>query len=403
MTKQARGMEEWLQYLNGLPVFSTHEHHRESEYQQQLTLDLLITWSYVGWCGPPPEPSYEAREQWLDRIRFNTYFIWLERAVCSIYGVDAITPDNWDALSEEISARHSGDKDYHIKLLREKAGYLELLEDCYWDSGSDVGYPDMITPVYRLDMWLQGYHPASVTNEGTSPHSVYGEIATFNEYVQKMEDEIRSRRPGIAALKCASAYQRTIKFEPIGKQEAADLYGKHPSMLSQEQRNAFGDYMLHHALGVAAELALPLQVHTGLARLSGSDPLLFESVIATHPDNQFVLFHGGFPWVYNTAALAHNYSNVVIDINWLPLISTSAAAEALHVYIDVLRDSGSIAWGGDTWTSEEAVGAAMAFRHLLARVLSEKTNRDGWRPQDAERFAHKIMYLNAAKLYKKGM
>ncbi|MFC4779503.1 amidohydrolase family protein [Paenibacillus sp. GCM10023252] len=401
MTQQLRTYAEWLTYLDSQPIFSTHEHHRESDAHQQLTLDLLFTWSYVGWCGAPPEADKEARAQWLDRIRYNTYFIWLEKAICSIYGEDRITPDNWDALSEAISTAHRADKDYHIKLLKEKAGYVGLLEDCYWDSGSDVGYPEFITPVYRLDMWMQGFHPASVTNEGTSPYSLFGELDSFTAYVERMEHEIRSRRPHIAALKCASAYQRTIGFQAADKAAAEAVFGMHPDELGEAERNAFGDYILQQALTVAAELSLPVQVHTGLAKLSGSDPLLLENLIARNPHNQFVLFHGGFPWIYNTAALAHNYPNVSIDINWLPLISTSAAADALRVYIDVLRDSSQIAWGGDTWTSEEAVGAAMAFRHILAQVLTDKTSRDGWRVSDAERFAQKIMYRNAKQLYLK--
>jgi len=274
------------------------------------------------------------------------------------------------------------------------------LEDCYWNSGSDVGYPEFITPVYRLDMWMQGFHPDSFPQVLINPHTVFGEIKSFDRYLEILEHEIRSRRPQIAALKCASAYQRTIAFEPVTYEQAADVFMKNPTSLTEQQRNIFGDYIMQFALRLAKELDLPVQIHTGLALLSGSNPLLLEGLIARHPDNRFVLFHGGFPWIYETAGLLHNYSNVLIDINWLPLISTSAAAQALHVYIDVLQDSGNIAWGGDTWTSEEACGASMAFRNLLARVLTEKIERDGWRTTDAERFADKIMFENALNIYK---
>jgi len=391
--------QEWLELLMHKPIYSSHEHHREQEYQQQLDLELLLTWSYVGWCGSPPEPRTEARREWLDRIRYNTYFVWLEKAICSIYGFDSLNEDNWDAVSEAIRSRHRSSPHWHLDMMKQYGGYIGFLEDCYWDTGSSVGYPEFITPVYRLDLWMQGYHPESLTNEGTSPHSIYGVIDSFDAYVARMEEEIRTRRPGIAGLKCASAYQRTIGFRPVSREEAAAVYGRRPGELTTEEKNAFGDYMLQHALTLAEELRLPVQIHTGLAMLSGSNPMLLEPLIASHPNNTFVLFHGGFPWIYETAALAHNYPNVVIDINWLPLISTSAAADALHVYLDVLRDSGHIAWGGDTWTGEEAVGASLAFRHLLARVLAEKCERDGWTDRHAERLADKIMYENAMRLY----
>src|SRR5699024_8678272 len=157
--------------------------------------------------------------------------------------------------------------------------------------------------------------------------------------------------------------------------------------------------MFHMGLKVAGDLDLPVQIHTGLAKLQGSDPLLLNNVISDYPNVSFVLFHGGFPWIYNTAALAHNYDNVIIDINWLPLISTSAAKEALHVYIETLRDNRRITWRADTWTSEEAVGAAMAFKHVLTDVLNEKVESGYFTLSEAEKFAKKIMYQNARDIY----
>ncbi|MFD0670938.1 amidohydrolase family protein [Cohnella sp. GCM10027633] len=392
------GWKDWEAVLSTKPVFSTHEHHRESEYQQRLDLEQLFGWSYVGWCGPTPEANQEARTAWLDKIRYNTYFQWLEKSLIRIYGIEELTAHNWDAVSEQIRGAHQ-DPHWHLNLMKQHGGYLGFLEDCFWDTGSDVGYPEFITPVYRLDMWMMGFHPESLTNEKTSIHQQFERLPTFKEYLERFEHELRSRRPSIAALKCASAYQRTIQFTKATREDAESIYGKHPAQTTELQRNLFGDYMLQFALDIAAELELPVQIHTGLAKLGGSNPILLEPLIVDHPNNTFVLFHGGFPWIYDTAALAHNYDNVVIDINWLPLISTSAAVDAVQVYADVLRDSGKIAWGGDTWTGEEAVGASMAFRHVLSKVLSDKVSSGSWRTKDAERFADKIMFENALNLY----
>lgn len=41
---------------------------------------------------------------------------------------------------------------------------------------------------------------------------------------------------------------------------------------------------------------LPLQIHTGHARIQGSNPMLLLDMIAANPETQFVLLHGGFPW-----------------------------------------------------------------------------------------------------------
>ncbi len=386
------------EFISEQPLYSTHQHHLERETHQKLDLDLVFKNSYVGWCSLPSGPSKEEREDWLQSIRLNSYFVWLEKSIASIYGVNRITAENWDELSSLITKAHQN-PDYHLHLLTEKAKYIGFMEDSYWNPGSDIGYPDLITPVYRIDMWLQGFHPDLLDHDGCNPHTFCGKMPSFEAYVERFREEITKRRPNIAALKCASAYARTIRFEKVDRAEAASIYKKHPSELSLKEINTFGDYMFYVALDLAEQLDLPIQIHTGLAQLKGSSPLNLDNAIASYPNVQFVLFHGGFPWIYETAGLAHNYHNVILDINWLPLISTTAASQALDMYIEVLRDNKRIAWGSDTWTSEEAVGASMAFRHMLSNVLSKKVDQGYMDIKDAESFAEKIMFRNAKKIY----
>lgn len=392
--------KELENFINQLPVFSTHQHHMEAEKQQELDLHTVFARSYVSWCSVPSDDSEEARRTWLDGIRTNSYFVWLEKAIQHIYDTEQITAENWNEISNKISKAHQK-KDFHINILKEKGRYIGLLEDCFWSTGSDVGYPAFITPVYRLDLWMNGFHPEAKDGNGNSPHEAFREpINDFDAYIEKFKEEIRRRRPKIAAFKCAMAYERDLYFKEPNYDQAKNIYGTHPSEVSDEERKVFGDYIFHVGLTLAEELNLPVQIHTGLAKLQGSDPLLLDHVIANYPKVQFVLFHGGFPWTYNIAALAHNYANVIIDINWLPLISTSAAKEALHVYIETLRDNRRITWGADTWTSEEAVGAVLAFKQILTEVLTEKVDSGYLTFEEARDFAEKIAYRNALDIYK---
>jgi predicted TIM-barrel fold metal-dependent hydrolase len=113
------------------------------------------------------------------------------------------------------------------------------------------------------------------------------------------------------------------------------------------------------------------------------------------------VFHGGFPWYQELAGLAHNYDNVILDLCWLPLISTRAAESALHEFIDVARSSEIITWGGDNWISEESFGASLALRHVLAKVLADRVGDGYWNLKDAERLMEKVMYKNAKQIYMK--
>jgi predicted TIM-barrel fold metal-dependent hydrolase len=127
--------------------------------------------------------------------------------------------------------------------------------------------------------------------------------------------------------------------------------------------------------------------------------MLFEPVIRNYPDIQFVLFHAGYPWYTQIAGLAHNYPNVVIDMVWAPIISTSASIQALKEYIEVAPSSDLIGWGGDTWTSEEAVGAVLAWKYVIAKVLAEMIESGYLSTKKAEILAEKLLYKNNAGIY----
>jgi predicted TIM-barrel fold metal-dependent hydrolase len=117
------------------------------------------------------------------------------------------------------------------------------------------------------------------------------------------------------------------------------------------------------------------------------------------PEITFVLFHTGYPWHAITAGLAHNHDNVFIDMVWAPIISTSASVDALRQYIEIAQSSDLIGWGADTWTSEEAVGAALAWKFVVTKVLAEMVDTRYISIKKAETLAHKLMYKNNAKIY----
>lgn len=392
--------KEWLStIMEQTPLFSTHEHHRESEFHTGLNLDRLFKSSYVNWCSVPRDSLREERKRWLDTIRTNSYFVWLEKSIRAIYGCDEIDEDNWDAVSEAISKAHQ-DRDFHWRILKEKANYIRFMEDSYWEPGSHLGNPEFVVSTYRMDNWLTGYHPESVDHDNTNPrHFTDTDMSSLEAYEAALAEEMDKRKSHIVAIKCAAAYERTLRFDKVSRSTAEKIFGKHPSVITEEEKALFSNYMFHHFVEVARERDLPIQFHTGLAKLEGSNPMLLEPVIADNPDVKFVLFHGGFPWIYEIASLAHNYKNVYIDMNWLPLISTKAAETALHTYLEILPNNHHIAWGGDTWTSEEAYGASLAFKHVLTNVMTEKAASSFYRLKDVERMVEKIMYQNAEELY----
>jgi len=400
---EASEIEAVLRDLESMPVFSDHCHHLPDEFfRQPVTLDLLMNKSYVSWTGFCCDGTAQARRLLLDNVRFNSYYVWLERGVRQVHGIEEeISVDNWDAVSAVIAARHRADARFHWQALRDK-GFERLILDTYWDPGQDGGHPEVFTPAYRIDKFMYGYHVESVAPDDFRVWERYGFTGgSMDDFVEMMLDLIRRRwRQGkVAALKCAEAYCRPIQFMPDDREAARAVFGKHPDRTTEAERIAFGNYVFNRACDLAAELKVPFQVHTGLARLAGSQPLNLEPIIARYPNVTFVLFHAGYPWTHQVAGLAHNYRNVAPSLTWTPTISTSAAVAALHDFIDAACSCNTITWGDDCWTAEESVGALLAWRFVVATVLAERFRDGRLSARGAEALGRKLLRDNGRSVY----
>lgn len=70
------------------------------------------------------------------------------------------------------------------------------------------------------------------------------------------------------------------------------------------------------------------QIHTGVANLGNTSPVLLRSAIERHQKVPFVLLHG-YPYLSEAINLARFYENVLFDLSWLQLLSPSILATAL--------------------------------------------------------------------------
>src|SRR5262249_58769747 len=131
---------------------------------------------------------------------------------------------------------------------------------------------------------------------------------------------------GIVWRKCTLAYARTLRFENVAREKAAAVYGKRQSQLTAEQIKEFEDFIMWRLCELSAKFELPFQIHTGQARIQGSNPMNLVDLIEANPTTRFILFHGGFHRVGETAIFAHkHWRHVWIDSVWLPELSYSTA------------------------------------------------------------------------------
>ena len=126
-------------------------------------------------------------------------------------------------------------------------------------------------------------------------------------------------------MKSTQAYQRTLAYERVPKERAAAVFGKSKDEITPDEVKAFEDFMFWHIVALSAKHELPFQIHTGQVRIQGSNPMLLVDLIQANPNTKFILFHGGFPWVGETAVIGMKCRNVWIDSVWLPTLSYTMA------------------------------------------------------------------------------
>jgi len=391
--------KELLEYINQHPVINTHTHHLPDNFFVDFGLDSLIKQGYVHWLRYDLDTTFISRQNYLDKVRFKSYFIWLNKALKEIYHFDTLTASNYDEIDLMIKTAHK-ESAFHLDLLKTKCNYQNIVLDAYWQPGSDNDHPEMFSSTFRIDPLLQGYSKEAVDHDGNNPFLLYERsFNNLDDYTNWIKDLIKQKKQqGCIALKSAVAYDRGLAFKTVSKQRAERIFNIHEHDINNSDVIAFQDYIFQLICELAAEHSLPLQCHTGMGTLSNTRALAMQEVIEKNPKTKFVLFHCSFPWTEDMNALLHNYDNVYPDLCWLPLLSPTSAKKTLHELIEV-TSSDKICWGCDTRTSEESYGALLAFRYVLSEVLLEKISDNYLTLSDALVIIDNIMVNNPKKLY----
>lgn len=394
-------------------VFSDHEHHHpDGFFGAGVDLAKLIANSYVFWMVDGGlDAILRDKAAFIDAVRHNSYFRWMQKGMQRVHGTDMpVDADTWADYDGIVSAAYR-DPDFHWKTLS-RHGYETLILDTYWDPGSDDGHPEIFKATFRVDKLSYGHHPDAAAVESGPlfdpsllyPWKHYGfSGTTLDDYVDMAQALIARlyAENRIVSLKTAIAYNRTVDFYPDDKELALRAWRKPPDEITAQELVHFGNYIFHRCFETAAKHDIPVQVHTGLADLRGSDPMLVERLLVDYPSIRFVLFHSGYPWTSQVAALAHNHRNAFPSLTWTPIISTAAAVRTLDEYIDVAPSINTITWGSDCWLPEESVGAQLAWKYVVATVLCDRFRNGLLRAADVDVLARKLMSANGRHVYLK--
>ncbi|NLT59633.1 MAG: amidohydrolase family protein, partial [Candidatus Hydrogenedentes bacterium] len=270
-----------------------------------------------------------------------------------LFGIDDINETTWAELSRRINDARSRPGWYRT-VLKDKANI---------DCSLVITWPGEPVAVdrafFRAVPILDHYAiPGTRAELEQLEKEAACSIQTLDQLLTAQETMLDAfTRQGIAAVKIFLAYRRTLRFDRVSKTEAARVFDR--IWLSQTQDLAFDDlkplqdFMTRTLIGRAAERGLPIQIHTGLQEgngnyLANSNPTLLTNVIMEFSDARFDLFHAGYPFTGELAAMAKYFPNVSADLCWVQAISPHVFKRTLHEWLDTIPANKIFAGGGDS-------------------------------------------------------
>ena len=340
--------------------------------------------------------------------------MWRHKIVMfrSLFGLEdhELTDDNWQHVNESIREK-TRDPGWYDQIVRDECNFETQLRTVRWFEEWDEEY---VTPVLWMEpaLWLHVRDtPWYYLNEKAAPLCALEErtgisvnsLKAAKEGLAAVTEEYVGR--GAAGIKLAYCYQRSLQCQPVEAAAAsrhfdAALCGK---PVADEQIKAFQDHLIFFLSGLARDMGLVVQIHTGMqhirANIPDSNPILLIPLLKAFPQVRFDLLHAGYPYSREATMLAKLYPNVWLNMAWVYSGSMSAARHILEEAIDYVPGYRILGFGSDMYYPELVYAHLVMARSCVAEVLAEKVERDFLSAEAAKRLARALFRDTPMALY----
>jgi hypothetical protein len=328
-----------------------------------------------------------------------------------LYGFSNLyfTKDNIAALSIRIEDNYKDYKSWFDEAFH-KAGFELMFVDQYWKPFNTELDDRYFALVFHINPLIS--ESSRKPEKGTEPGSIYKEADNEGYEINNLDDYLefcdylfkKNIENKAVCLKNSQAYSRTLFYEDVPYKDARALYDKPSSRLTPAEAKKIEDFMFHWIIQKAIEYDLPIQIHTGYLAGNGNvldngQPIKLNNLFLRYPEAKFILFHGGFPWTGEYAALGKMFRNVYLDIVWLPQISREEAVHALDVMFDCVPYN-KFFWGGDCGLIEESTGSLEYGKDVVSEVLANRVERGLLSEEVALDIVDRIFRENAIEVFK---
>jgi len=434
--------------VNKIKIIDTHEHLQKEENRLKSEVDplQLFLGQYVSSdlisSGMPIEDfnvvvnnqisikdRWEKLSQYWDNVQNTGYAQALHIAVKDIYGVDGLEKNTITELTERMKQLNK--RGLYKTILKDKAGIEIALHDTilkakdydYWNIKPITKTLDidrsLFAPVHRFQDFLGIMERTDL--DSLSRRLNYS-IHSLEDLVKVFRTEFENLSSKIYAVKIWLAYRRSIFFEKttyakaektfneIYKQDSfkrIDVSGTRltfPEGISFKEAKPLQDFMVHEMIKLAIKHKLPLQIHTGIHEgneniINNSNPTNLTNLFLEYKEAKFDIFHAGYPFLEETAAIVKNFQNVYVDLCWLHIISPSTARRVLYEWLDTLPVNKILGFGGDYTFIEGSYGHSVIARRNVTRVLQRKIDEGIITLDETIKIAKRLLRENAIELF----
>jgi predicted TIM-barrel fold metal-dependent hydrolase len=335
------------------------------------------------------------------------------RVLKRFYDVDELTLDALQGMAGRLL--DLTDEEVFDGLLGE-AGIICRLGDVWPDVRKVLDGTLELAPRTRMVISLPGYHNVRSFADVQDRVAPLGRtVTTLGEYVAACREIFEAcKRFGAVAFKDQSAYSRPIDYGNPTRAEAEAVFN---ALLADATRSAgypdgirpLDDWLFHEFLRMAAEMDLPVQIHTGHMagirnEITKTNAVLLTGVLDLHRDVRFDLFHANWPFDDELMFLAKNYPNVAIDFCWANIIDPVYCQRAFQRALSCVPHGKVHAYGSDFGGhADRAWAHAGIARDNLAIALSEMVDMEYLGLDEAKAVARRWLFDNPNEFFRLGL
>ncbi len=285
--------------------------------------------------------------------------------------------------------------------------YVDALLFPFSNSGLGATNPDR-TQFFLLEDKLRSQYLQAV-GLATPP-------ATLDAYLAQVVIPTLERQHagGAVAEKFEVAYLRSFDFSNPSHDQAAEIYARllHQPTPDPAAYKLLQDFLFHQIARECGRLGMAVHLHGmsgggGYFSIAGVNPLLLEPIFndPTLRRTNFVLLHGGWPFVHEAGALLQK-PNVYLDLSQQSLtIPPRTLALWLREWLELFPEkvlfgtdgypyTASLGWEEATWI------ASRQAREALGIALTGMLHDHEITPARANTLAEMVLRTNAQTLYK---